>query len=137
MSTNNTSDTWVPVMRGTTLQHRVINNYVNNSNAYSTSEIIIGTWIDGKTIYRKVVSIGTLPGSSGAKNTAHGISDMGTLIKIYGFAYSGGTRFPLPYTTNVNSSNIALYANNTNVIVEVGQSRSGYTAYAILEYTKN
>ena len=106
-------------------------------NKYSTNETRIGTWTDGKPIYRKVISIGTLPGSSGAKNTAHGISNIGTLIRIYGFAYSGGTRFPLPYTTNVNSNNIALYANNTNVIVEVGQSRSGYTAYAILEYTKN
>lgn len=137
LSTNNTSDTWVPVMRGTTLEHRVIDAYVNNSNKYSTSEMRIGTWIDGSAIYRKVVSIGTLPSSSGAKNTAHGVSNMGTLVRIYGFAYSGGTRFPLPYTTNVNSSNIALYANNTNVIVEVGQSRSSYTAYAILEYTKN
>ena len=121
---------------------RIMNNGTWNSwtlvgEKYSTSEQVIGTWTDGKPIYRKVISIGTLPGSSGAKNTAHEISNIGNLIRIYGFAYSGGTRFPLPYTTNVNSSNIALYANNTNVIVEVGQSRSAYTAYAILEYTKN
>ena len=29
-------------------------NYVNNINTYSTNEIRIGTWIDGKPIYRKV-----------------------------------------------------------------------------------
>ena len=31
-------------------------NYVNSMNTYSTDEIRIGTWIDGKPIYRKVIN---------------------------------------------------------------------------------
>lgn len=32
-----------------------------NTDVYSTEETAIGTWIDGKTIYRKVIEVGTLP----------------------------------------------------------------------------
>ena len=38
-------------------------NYVNNINTYSNDEIRIGTWIDGKPIYRKVFS-GTFTSSN-------------------------------------------------------------------------
>lgn len=102
-----------------------------STNETKTNEL----WIDNKPIYRKVVSIGALP-SSGGKNTSHNISNLDKVINIYGFANSNTYKFPLPYTTNNNVSNIALYATTTNVIVEVGQNRSSFNGWAILEYTK-
>ena len=33
-----------------------LDNYLNNRETYSTSEQVIGTWIDGKPIYRKVIN---------------------------------------------------------------------------------
>ena len=50
----------------TTDKTSVINaiNEVNtnqiNSSTYSTNEIVIGTWIDGKTLYRKVITLSDL-----------------------------------------------------------------------------
>ena len=35
-------------------------NYINNMNTYSTDEVRSGTWIDGKPIYRKVIT-GAMP----------------------------------------------------------------------------
>lgn len=34
-------------------------NYINNLNAYSTEEKRVGTWIDGKPLYSKIVSFET------------------------------------------------------------------------------
>lgn len=110
-------------------------NEINARFNFSTTEQVIGTWTDGSTWYRKVVSLGNLP-SSGSKSTSHGISNLDKVINIYGFANTNTYKFPLPYTTNSNQSNISLYASATNVIVEVGQDRSGFTGWAIMEYTK-
>lgn len=33
-----------------------LDNYLNNLNEYSTDEQVIGKWIDGKPIYRKVIN---------------------------------------------------------------------------------
>lgn len=35
-----------------------------NKDNYSTSEQIIGTWIDGKTVYRRVIDIGSIPSNT-------------------------------------------------------------------------
>lgn len=104
---------------------------------YSTSEVKTNKiWINDEPIYRKVISLGSLPNSS-SKNVAHNVSNLGRIVNIYGFAYSSTYTFCLPYTTNTNSSNIALYSSSTNVIIETGQDRSNFTGYAIIEYTKS
>lgn len=52
------------------------------SSTYSTSEQAVGTWIDGKTIYRKVVTV-TSPSFSVADHTyAHGISNFDDLVDL-------------------------------------------------------
>lgn len=35
-----------------------------NKNNYSSGEQIIGTWIDGKTVYRRVIDIGSIPSNT-------------------------------------------------------------------------
>ena len=35
-------------------------SYINSLNTYSSTEQRIGTWIDGKPIYRKVIDFGAL-----------------------------------------------------------------------------
>lgn len=54
---------------------------VGNSTTYSTEEKTIGTWIDGKTLYRKVISVGSLPNNT-TDLVAHGISNLYQIIKI-------------------------------------------------------
>ena len=41
----------------TNLQQKINGSFKEN-NTYSTEEQVIGTWIDGKPIYRKVIALG-------------------------------------------------------------------------------
>lgn len=105
---------------------------------YSEEEKVIGTWIDGKPIYRKVVNLNGLPNAT-TKTVNHNISNIDTLVKIGGFATTTDkTTITLPY---VNSANhiyqVGLIANSISITIQAGDNKSGYsTAYAILEYTK-
>ena len=107
---------------------------------YSTDETFTGMyWIDGKKIYRKVVDTGALPDSTN-KAVAHNVSNIDTIIKTYGFAYStdaNKTTIPLPYT-NAGGTNVVLYANkNTIYLKDTENLSSGYPySYSIIEYTK-
>lgn len=114
-------------------------NYVNSLNTYSTSEQRIGTWVDGKPIYRKVIDFGSLPNAT-SKSVAHNISDLGFITNISGTIYhrTVTTYYPIPlqYKGNDSNYNVEIYVNNTNVAMSSNTDRSFYSAYVILEYTK-
>ena len=44
-----------------------------SSTVYSTEEQVVGTWVDGSTVYRKVIHYGTMPNKT-SKTVAHNIS---------------------------------------------------------------
>lgn len=104
---------------------------------YSTTEQNTGRlWIDGKTIYRKVINLGSLPNATPG-SVAHGISNLSTVVSLSGFATNGTVFLPLPLARYNNfASQIGLYADKTNVVVEPGNDRTAYTGYVIMEYTK-
>lgn len=120
-------------MNGTTYYITDASNRQND--VYSTTEQAIGTWIDGKTIYRKTIDFGTLPNST-TKSVAHGISGISQVIKISGTAVSGGTYFPLPHASTAAASSIEITVTGTNIVIGAGQDRRGLTAVVTLEYTK-
>lgn len=104
---------------------------------YSTSEQRVGTWVDGKPIYKKTIDFGSLPNNS-TKNVAHGISNLGDVIDIRGTAKASWGTYQLPlvfsgsdvnYITNVS-------VNATNISMSNSADRSGFTAYVTLYYTK-
>ncbi len=102
---------------------------------YSTTETVVGTWIDGKPLYRKVVNLGTLPNND-TKSIAHSIQNLKRVVKLEGFAGSSSHKggITLPYAANTP---ISLYADNTNISVKTSSNVSGYTeAYAFVYYTK-
>lgn len=109
-----------------------------HENQYSTSEQIVGTWIDGKPLYQKTVVFGALPNTT-TKSLGHGISNLGTVVDLYGMAFnsSNNNRLPLPYVdTNTISSNIHIIVNDTDIKVTTGIDRSALTAYITIKYTK-
>lgn len=63
-----------------------VDKTVNIEDSYSTAEQAIGTWIDGRTIYRKVMT-GTTS-SSNIDNVSHGITNFGDVINIYGYIHT-------------------------------------------------
>lgn len=104
---------------------------------YSTTEQNTGRlWIDGKTIYRKHVNLGSLTNTT-PKSVAHGISNLNTVVSLTGFATNGTVFLPLPLARYNNfASQIGLYIDTTNVVVEPGNDRTSYTGYVVIEYTK-
>ena len=111
---------------------------VDNSISYSTTEKVVGTWIDGKPIYRKVVNFGALPNAT-SKSVAHNISNIAMITDIRGVALnpSTNTYLTLPYATTTATQNLQLYVNLTNITANTGFNLSIYTTtYIILEYTK-
>lgn len=70
---------------------------------YSTTEQAIGTWIDGRTVYRKVLA-GTT-NSSNMEYIQHGITNFGVAINIYGYIHSSeGESQPIPRVVPDNNS---------------------------------
>ncbi|MDF9409360.1 siphovirus ReqiPepy6 Gp37-like family protein [Pelotomaculum isophthalicicum JI] len=104
---------------------------------YSTTEQNTGRlWIDGKTIYRKHVNLGSLTNTT-PKSVAHGITNLSTVVSLTGFATNGTVFLPLPLARYNNfASQIGLYMDTTNVVVEPGNDRTSYTGYVVIEYTK-
>ena len=110
-------------------------NSIQEISVYSTNELEIGKWIDGKPLYRKVISFGALPNNT-TKSMAHNISNLKRVVKLEGFAGSsqnlGG--ITLPHAT---STPVALFADNTNVNVKTNNDATAYTeAYIYIYYTK-
>lgn len=111
----------------------------DNLEQYSTSEIRIGTWIDGKPLYRKVIVLGSLPNVSIETNTYynHNISNLNMVTNISGVAYTSNGKYSLaiPFREK-NDKYISLYVNDTVVTIISNKDYSSYTGYVILEYTK-
>lgn len=110
-----------------------LNNKIDNSNTYSSTEIVIGQWVDGKPIYRKVIKSDGIVGSG--VNVAHGISDLKRVIKIEVSASSeiGVTYFPYNNAFDIK----ILQVNETYINANISTGfTSGWPLYWIVEYTK-
>lgn len=112
---------------------------INLVSNYSSEEKVIGTWIDNKPLYRKIISTGNLPNTS-VKNINHGISNLDKYINMYGIVSDGAYSIPLPYfysSEMISTYGIGIEApNNSSINIITGVDRTGYSGYVILEYTK-
>ena len=111
---------------------------------YSTEEQVVGTWIDGKPIYRKVVDCGSLA-DTGIKTIPHGITNLKIIIDIRGVAHCEGSYpqnlpLPFPYSdgtdAGVNSIPIHMWEESGNIVIKSLSDRTAYYSYIILTYTK-
>jgi hypothetical protein len=129
----------------------------SSTDTYSTDEIAIGTWIDGKTIYRKIYDLGTLETSTTADYKASPVTYLGFTIgdlvdcrillghSSYGhrvFGYTN-TNFIIPppttfadYIKDVNKGTVSCIINPANFRVWSGNSYGGYNCKVIMDYTK-
>lgn len=116
---------------------------VEPGEVYSTSERIVGTWIDGKPIYQKTVTK-TLSITTDKTQTSNDIDvtslAIDKLIKIDAFV--SGSNFTR-YSTDIWGSNMeylfeAFYQNDyKNLRLTINRSTfDGTTAYVTIRYTK-
>lgn len=126
-------------------------------NEYSTTEKIVGSWIDGKPLYQKTITY-TMPTiSTDGTRTVGAYTSTGTTIKtvvdIQAIAYNSSGAYyellnradKLEEATNSNRkysrlfvmTNSASSNKNTVCIVANDSSFSGATAYITIKYTKS
>lgn len=108
---------------------------------YSTNETKIGTWIDGKPLYRKVLNFNETVNVNETFTKSHGISNVDQLFIRHAYLYvpMQGLNYPLNqvgYNGNLTEkcycwadrNNVYLYSNS-------GYNTNWYKCF-ILEYTK-
>lgn len=124
----------------TTDQTNVVNaiNEVNNSTIYSTTEIVVGKWIDNKPIYRKVISNLTTVAGTNNISLSSVSSDLDTLITMAGKTIqSSGNKTNIPYYSGTNDfTNIYYRDASTQFVINCGSNYGFGTAFIIFEYTK-
>ena len=107
-------------------------------NPYYTSEQKVGKWIDGKTIYRKVIKIENV----GKGTTDINVSDLNIneVISMTGrrscVSSSKEYDFSMPFTDNGSYGYYFLFHENIVSII-LNTSISNNTIVLYLEYTKN
>lgn len=110
-------------------------DYMNELNTYKTTEQRIGTWIDGKPIYRKVI-YDTTSRSAGIYNISHGITNYNEIISYKVMCYQSSTTIHDGSSTSAlsGSERITSYFNNTNISIRT--SWAIVKTIVIIEYTK-
>ena len=112
------------------------NQNIENLTTYSTTEKIVGTWIDGKPIYRKVIE-------STVANIESVINNLGfdVISDIRGWAVSNyDNKWLFPNYSKADSNySIDIYLDNytNNINLDFGSYyNSSNVVKAIIEYTK-
>lgn len=106
---------------------------------YSIEETRIGTWIDGKPIYRRIAKL-VMPDSVNYQNYDIGISDFGELIFLQGIVRylgsEGQNSVVLNYGSSAGNSDIGIWDSG---VIWISTSISGMRnkpVTVIVEYTK-
>ena len=111
-------------------------NSLDDRDNYSTTEQVIGTWIDGKPIYIKVIQCGALPNNAN-KDVTHNIQNLGTTIKCNGMAIRTSDSRALTIPDSTPNAEIVCGVTNTNVYITTNNDRSTFDdSFLVLEYTK-
>lgn len=117
-------------------------NYINKARLeeYSTTEKIIGTWIDGKPIYRKVLNGVGLAGNT-KKSIAYNIDNLDKIWIENGFAINALRTVTVPmvgYNGNLSEKVDVWIEKQENVVKLYANGGWGndWTFYIIINYTK-
>ena len=100
---------------------------------YSTEEKVVGKWIDGKPVYRKVLSA-TLPSATGNSVASLTSLNIGSLVRIESFTTTGA-RLPNNYK-DASNNGYSLYISGTSLLAQLTSAVYGRSINVILEYTK-
>lgn len=115
-------------------------NY-GDPNEYSTTEKIVGTWINGKPLYQKTISCGALPNAS-IKQVSHGLGgNTFRIIEIQGRAdnvNAGIYGMNIPFVGNATDKNsVECWINATSIYIATKMDLSAYgNCYVTIKYTK-
>ncbi|MDR3142101.1 MAG: hypothetical protein LBU37_10300 [Tannerellaceae bacterium] len=105
-------------------------------DSWSFDEAYTGaTFVDGKKIYVRTVSYGTLPNAA-FNPVAHGIENIDMIVNISGMANDGVSSINIPNVSVTPANAISCYADATNINITTGINRTSFTiTYIKLFYT--
>ena len=111
-----------------------IGGQVASKHNYSTTEQVVGTWIDGKPIYERTY-IFNVPNRSGESTFSHNINDFQKCIDI---KYHVGTLGPQGYYPTVPNATVLYYGMNSTIIAFYfdGTQFAGQELGITIQYTK-
>ena len=107
-------------------------------NVYSNNEVVIGTWINNKPLYRRVYTFPALKNNDTSELQLDSSFNVVT-FDIYVHSSSDNLIYKLPYVASSSTNTIAvyLYTVNNKLSVRTFGDRTNYNDnYAIIEYTK-
>lgn len=120
---------------------KTLKEILDASNVYSANEVVVGKWIDGKPLYRKMVDFGSLP-SNNVIDKAHNIANTehihvnlaGTLWCTNNQSYTDQGQIFSPVFSEFVSG---IYVNNTHMSVRtITPDANAFKMLMCLEYTK-
>lgn len=113
-------------------------DYINDLQTYNTTETRIGTWTDGKPIYRKSVVVETLVYSTA--NTEYElmtINNLKDIVELNGVLWASSRTYlhQLPYYNNGNITKV-FYKTDGKIYFQSSDTWSNAKVIATVEYTK-
>lgn len=116
--------------------------YLTPRHTYSTTEQVVGTWIDGTPVYEKVV-ISIMPTGEETKEVLHGINNLKMVISLHGISFNSknNSNRLLPYVGDAwqdeyKKQNLIAITSTAFYIRNYQVDLSSATAYITVRYTK-
>ncbi len=122
------------------LDSEALGNFGGNGINYSFEEQWTGKyWVNGKKIYQKTYSLGTMP-SNNTKNTPTGADDIEMIVGALAFTKStaGDVKF-LPYSSSAASGIMLIVCSPLQItLVTYSTAAAAYVdTWATIQYTKS
>ena len=123
-------------------------NYINEARLeeYSTTEKIIGKWIDGKPLYRKTITFTTMIKQNEITSIAHNIENAKNIFIDFGASFMEANigesdylsyNFPIIGYGNSTNDKVFCYVNPTDInFYANGNWAENWTKHITLKYTK-
>ena len=109
---------------------KYVDDSINDANMYSMEETVIGTWVDGKPIYRKVFSVG----GSTSQIISSFENKIKDVINKYGFVqYENKMEY---FWTNLGETGFIATIDQYGINVTLGTKQATGSGYLVIEYTK-
>ena len=113
-----------------------IDNAIDEHNGkfvYSTDEQVIGTWIDGKTLYRRVLQ-GKSPSTANTGINIINVPEVNKMIRIDGLV---GNSMRLDFYTKAEDFVHTWWRDNQkSIAMNVSSAYINYDVQIVIEYTK-
>jgi len=136
--TSTNFEPFIPKKIYTKNDNDVYEEFYNEENleVYSTRETRIGTWIDGKSLYRKVITT-TIPSGTISTEINIDVPNYRVLTKLdYRLQASGSTNYAFGNFYASSTDFQRCFFRNGTIQVRLGANTSGADMLFVIEYTK-